>query len=111
VNPLILKAADNIDLMVETLQRQIELYKELQRALLLAGLLGVDPKSIKEPLRVRLLEGGSATRPWVGAILYVRVGDGQDSEFAVTTIDKRLWPAHMREAWDRAHKQKERRPT
>ena len=92
-------AADSIDHMVELLHKQIENYRKLQKALLLADLLGVPPKDIKEPLRHSVRKGDSMFRPWVGAVLSVRVGDGPYEDFLLTDVDRRLWPEDMQQAY------------
>jgi hypothetical protein len=97
-------AADNIDHMVELLHKQIDTYRQLQRGLLLAGLLAVPPKDIKEPLRHSVIEGGSVLRPWVGAVLRVRIGDGPEQEFPLKDVDRRLWSEDMQQAWGRWQK-------
>jgi hypothetical protein len=97
-------AADNIDHMVELLHKQIENYRKLQRGLLLAELIGVAPKDIKEPLRHSVIEGGHMPRPWVGSVLRVRIGDGPDQEFPLKDVDRRLWPEAMQQAWGRWQK-------
>ena len=102
------KAADNIDHMIELLHQQIDTYRQLQKGLLLAELLGVPPKEIKEPLRHNVIEGGSMFRPWVGAVLTVRVGDGATQEFKLKDIDQRLWPEDVRRAYERWMKKGEK---
>jgi hypothetical protein len=97
-------AADNIDHMVELLHKQIDTYRQLQRGLLLAGLLAVPPKDIKEPLRHSVIEGCSVLRPWVGAVLRVRIGDGPEQEFPLKDVDRRLWPEDIRRAYERWNK-------
>ena len=106
---IIEEAVDNMDRMTELLHKQIETYRELQRALLLADLLGVPPKDIKGPLRYSVRKGDSVLKPWVGAVLSVRVGDGPYEDFLLTDVDRRLWPEDMQQAWGRWQKQQEKK--
>ena len=98
------EAADKIDHMIELLHQQIDTYRQLQKGLLLAELLGVPPKEIKEPLRHSIRKGDRPIRPWAGAILYVRIGDGATYEFKLTDVDRRLWPEDVRQAYERWQK-------
>ena len=99
------KAADNIDHMIELLHQQIDTYRQLQRALLLAELLGVPPKELREPLRTRYINNShSAFTPWKRSVLAVRIGDGPTHEFKLTDIDRRLWPDDVRQAYERWQK-------
>lgn len=103
-------AADNIDHMVDLLHKQIETYRHLQKALLLAELMEVAPRELDRPIysgvKCRRAHGA---RPWVGADLLVRIGDGQHRTFPLKDVDKRLWPTDIREAWARWQKSKETR--
>ena len=101
-------AADNIDEMMELLHKQIDTYRQLQKGILLADLLGVPPKDIKEPLRHNVIKGGSMSRPWVGAVLRVRIGDRPDQEFPLKDVDRRLWPEDVRRAYERWMKKGEK---
>ena len=104
-------AADNIDHMIELLHEQIENYRKLQRALLLAELIGVPPKEVKERLRTRYINlSSSVFTPWKTTVLAVRVGDGATQEFKLKDIDQRLWPEDVRQAYARWQKTS-RRPT
>ena len=95
---------DNIDEMIRLSHEQIETLVKLKKGLLLADLLGVPPKDIKGPLRHSVIKGGSMSRPWVGAVLRVRIGDGPDQEFPLKDVDRRLWPEDMQQAWGRWQK-------
>ena len=105
------EAADKIDHMIELLHQQIDTYRQLQKGLLLADLLGVPPKEIKEPLHTRYINlSSSVFTPWKKTVLAVRVGDGPTQEFKLKDIDQRLWPEDLRQAYARWQKTS-RRPT
>jgi hypothetical protein len=99
---------DNIDEMIRLSHEKIETLVKLKKGLLLADLLGVPPKDIKEPLRVGVIEGGSVFKPWVGAVLRVRIGDRPAQEFPLKDVDRCLWPEDMQQAWGRWQKQQEK---
>ena len=99
---------DNIDEMIRLHHETIETLVKLKKGLLLADLLGVPPKDLKEPLRYSVIEGGSMSRPWVGAVLRVRIGDRPDQEFPLKDVDRRLWPEDIQQAWGRWQKQQEK---
>ena len=102
---------DNIDEMIRLSHQKIETLVKLKKCLLLADLLGVPPKDIKGPLRISVTKGGSVFKPWVGAVLRVRIGDGPDREFPLKDIDRRLWPEDMQRAWGRWQQQQGKETT
>lgn len=102
---------DNIDEMIRLKHEAIETLTKMKRALLLADLLGVSPKDLKEPVRSTVRSGDNTFRPWVGAVLSVRVGDGPYEDFKMTDVDRRLWPEDMQKAWDRWQRNKNQTTT
>lgn len=97
---------DNIDELTSLLRRKIELLDELKRALLVADLLGVPPKSIKTRLHISTREGPSAFRPWIGAVYSVRAGDEPWQDFKLMDVHHALWPEHILAAYRRAEARK-----
>ena len=97
---------DNIDQTIQRCHDKIETLVKLKKALLLADLLGVAPKDLKEPVRFTIRKGGNRFRPWVGATMSVRVGAGPYEDFKMTDVDRRLWPEDMQNAWGRWQRNK-----
>ena len=102
---------DNIDQMIQLCHDKIETLVKLKKALLLADLLGVPPKDLKEPVRFTIRKGDNTFRPWVGSTMSVRVGAGPYEDFKMTDVDRRLWPEDMQEAWRRWHNKNQTTPT
>jgi hypothetical protein len=92
---------DNIDEMIRLCHQKIETLSKMKKALLLADLLGVSPKALKEPVRFVVRKGDSHITPWVGAVLSVRIGAAPYEDFKLTDVDRRLWPEDMQQAWGR----------
>ena len=100
----------NIDEMTVLLQRQIELYQELKRALRLAELLGIPPKELKQKVSVTIKDTGPSSsynpRPWLFKVLSVRVGDAPRQDFALRDVHHDLWPVDMKQAYAKWEKHK-----
>jgi hypothetical protein len=105
---------DNIDEMIRLHHETIETLSKMKKALLLADLLGVSPKALKEPVRFVVRKGDNTRMPWVGAVLSVRIGAAPYEDFKLTDVDRRLWPEDMQQAWGRWQKvqaRKKKNPT
>jgi hypothetical protein len=100
----------NIDEMTVLLQRQIELYQELKRALRLAELLGIPPKELKQKVSTTIRDTGPSSsynpRPWLFKVLSVRVGDAPRQDFALRDVHHDLWPVDMKQAYAKWEKHK-----
>lgn len=93
----------NIDEMIVLLHHKIELVTKLKRALRLADLLGIPPKSLKEPVSMRVRDSDavhqSHPKPWLFKVLSVRVGDAPWEDFALKDVHHDLWPDDMLKAY------------
>lgn len=92
---------DNIDRLIALSEEKIATLKELRRCLLIADLLGLRPADVKDVVRITYHPSDNVLRPWQGTIMTVRVGDGPLEDFALTNVDKRLWPDDIRAAYEK----------
>lgn len=102
---------ENIDEMVSLCHQKIETLIQLKKAFLLADLLGVPPKDMKQPLTMRVWDTGYISAvdptPWRKKVLSLRLGDNPWEDFALIDVNRYLWPEDMQKAWERHQKRKE----
>jgi hypothetical protein len=97
--------------LVALCHHKIELLIKLKKGLLLADLLGVAPKDVKQPLRHWFHDENSTfsyPTPWKRVTLFVQIGDAEKRGFPLAEVDRYLWPADMQKAWDKYQKSKDK---
>lgn len=98
---------NNIDEMITLLRKKIDLLGELKRALMIADLVGIPPRELKQRITTGVRGTGNVStynpKPWLHMIYTVRVGDGAPQEFPLKEVPLALWPDDMAAAY---HKHK-----
>ncbi|MEI2420851.1 hypothetical protein V6O07_11310, partial [Arthrospira platensis SPKY2] len=65
---------DNIDELIALTEKKVALLRDLRRCLMLAALIGVEPKDIKGKISAGLhVHGTSQVAPWRNYEFYVRL--------------------------------------
>lgn len=100
------KVFTNIDEMLALLHKQIELYGEMKRALMLANLIGIPPKDIKGKMSCGVYTNGAPlyARPWRTQELVVRLDGVEVVRKKLIDVPLDLWPDDVRVEYARHQK-------
>lgn len=100
------KVFTNIDEMLALLRKQIELYGEMKRALLIANLIGIPPKDIKGKMTCGVYTNDAPpyARHWRTQELVVRLDGVEVVRKKMIDVPLDLWPDDVRIEYERHQK-------
>lgn len=100
------KVFENMDELIALLHKQIALYGEMKRALMLANLIGVPPRDIKGKMSCVVYTNGAPlyARPWRTQELVVRLDGVEVARKKLIDVPLDLWPDDVRLEYERHQK-------
>lgn len=100
------KVFENLDEMVGLLHKQIALYGQLKRGLMMANIIGIPPKEIKGKLSSAVYTQGTSlyARPWRTQELVIRLDGVEVARKKLVDVPLDFWPDDVRAEYERQQK-------
>lgn len=102
------KVFENMDALVALLHKQIALYGEMKRALMLANIVGIPPKDIKGKMGTTVHSYGRPlySKPWRKDELVVKLDGVEVARKKLIDVPLDLWPDDIRAEYEWQQKRK-----
>ena len=92
---------DTLDRLVDNLQKQIAMARELKRMFRIADIVGRAPSNIKGRVRTHIHSGGLALHTWKHDHFVVHLDGKEVFRAKLVDVHQDLWPDDVREAYAR----------
>lgn len=102
------KVFENMDELIALLHKQVALYGEMKRALMLANLIGIPPKDIKGKMVTTMHSYGAPlyARPWRTQEIVVTLDGVEVARKKLIDVPLDLWPDAVRLEYERVQRRR-----